>query len=467
MGFKFNTLLRAILAGGGAPAWTPNRLIGSAFTVAQIAPGLSGSYDTATNANRIYLSAPNGSNLPGGSIWSGWINGTGATLAVPNGAPTGAVSVSVDGGAYATATNVSTTYTLFTGLSDTPHFCSVRIGSAYGTNNAYLDKLGGNVLNITGASPYIDLPSVWAIAANTNSIFSATGAGIANLANFTPAYTKSTAGAGVNGQPSDASSVILRGNFQNLVVSLNAVSSYTVYVSVDGAAPSTYASIGAADNAYAMKIPATAGVHTYYIWTSLKGSIFSAAGDSTTAAAMTGITQMHQFGDSITYGITQRGNVEVFSVASAIGYAAVTLGISGLTIAGMDTDISTWLAATTVTSSDVAILAIGRNNTGGSFDGAETAGYTSILNKLIAKGYGKILVRGILPAGDRSTTWTTENASIQSCIATVNDPKLIFVDTSACPVYSTESNDLTHPNTAGYVTIGAYLLPKYRTALGL
>ena len=153
--------------------------------------------------------------------------------------------------------------------------------------------------------------------------------------------------------------------------------------------------------------------------------------------------------------------------SAAIGYDPLTLGISGLTTSGLDTNIADWLSKTPATSNDVAVLAIARNDVGGTFSAPVTTAFNSVLNKLIAKGYGKILVRGILPAGDRNTTWPLENASIQSCIATVNNAKLIFVDTSTCPVYVTESNDLTHPTLAGYITVAAYLVPKYKTALGI
>jgi lysophospholipase L1-like esterase len=329
-----------------------------------------------------------------------------------------------------------------------------------------MDKTGGNILNITGSSPYIDLPSSYAVSANTNSINTAIGAGVTNTANHTPALSMYNAVSASN-----LPMLVLRGNFQRLNVSnvgaTDLAGTYGIWVSVDGAAPTKYNAIASVGNANAISITATAGTHTYYVWSTWSGAVFSAAGDST-ATAMTGLPQLHQFGDSITSGITNdRGNIDTFRIGASIGYPALTLGVSGYTIEQLDTALSGWLTATPVTSSDVAVLAIGRNNVGGSFSAPVTTAYNSILNKLIAEGYGKILVRGILPTGNLSSTFPLENASIQSCIATVNNPKLIFVDTSTCPAYATESGDNTHPTSAGYVTIADYLLPKYRTALGI
>lgn len=456
----------AFKLGSGAPAWTPNRLTGSSFSASQILAGFSGSYDVTTNVNRIYWAAPQANTPTGGTVWSAWISGTAATLqmGVPN---AGHLFVSVDGGAYTVCTNASLVFTLFTGLSDAVHFVSVRIDAAYGTASIYTDKTAGNILNITGASPYVDLPSVYAVSANTNSIYSAIGGGVANTANYYPPLSMYQA---LTGNPSNMGALVIKGGFKKLNVSnVNASDgggSFSVYVSVDGAAPTKYAAGVATGSAMAISIPVTEGMKTYYVWSNVGGSVLSAAGDGV-ASVNTGLKQIHQFGDSITNGLVDRGNIDTFAIGAAMGYAPLTLGISGLTTSGLDTNITDWLSKTPVTSNDVAVLAIARNDVGGSFSAPVTTAYNSILNKLIAKGYGKILVRGILPNGDQSSTFPLENASIQSCITTVNNSKLIFIDTSTCPAYSTESNDLTHPNTAGYVTVAGYLLPKYRTALGL
>lgn len=455
----FNYLIGLLRAGGVSP-WTPNRLTGAAFSATQIAPALSGTYDVISNADRIYWVADQ-------TILSAWIKGTGATLKAPNSSPAGAIEVSVDGGAYVTCANAATVYTLFTGLSDTEHFVSVRGNSAYGTGNIYIDKTDGNIFNISGSSTYVDLPSAFAVSANTTSNYSAVGAGIANYTNHYPALTMAEA---LPSTVSNTGAVAVRGNFTRLFVSQTGSpdlsGSYAIWVSADGASPTRYAAIAATGNGNAMSIPVSAGTKTYYVWSSWRGNFLSVAGDAV-ASPILSRPQMHQFGDSITFGVADRGNVDLFRIAPSIGYVPLTLGVPGWTVSDLDTNISTWLALLPVTSNDVAVLTIGRNDTMGTWDAPRIAAYTSILNKLIAKGYGKILVRGILPNGNLSTTWAAENASIQGCITSVGDAKLIFVDTSTCPTYSSESGDNTHPTTAGYIVIADYLKPKYMTALGL
>lgn len=447
--------------GGNASApWTPNRLTGSAFSVNQISAGLSGSYDTATDVNKIYWSAPTSGTNAGGTVWSAWINGTAATLQLPNGLNAGAIWVSVDSGAYATAANAADVYTLFTGLSNTPHYVSVRCDPAYGNNNVYMNKAGGNVLTITGTGTYIDLPSTFAFAANTNSIFTANGAGVANVANFTPALSRNGAVSASN-----VSIVVLRGNFQKLVISLNGGGGgqWQSYVSVDGAAPTTYLSIASTGGAYAMSIAATPGIHTYYIWPSVGGHVFAAAGDAT-ATAMLSVKQLHQYGDSITQGQGLIGDVDLLRICPTIGYAALTMGLAGLTSQTLDTALTSWLTVTPVTTNDSAIIAIGRNDNATGFTAPVIAAYNSIIAKLLAKGYNKIICRGVLPAGDLSTTFPALNTAISTIVTTLGNPKVTFMDTSTCPAYTTIANDLTHPDTAGYITVANYLQPKYAAA---
>lgn len=139
-------------------AWAAAVLLtGSAFSAAQIAPGLVGSYDTVRNADRIYLATQTATDS-GGCLWCGWIKGTGATLVAPSSASAGGLVVSIDGGAYANAADSSFTYTLFTGLDDVEHYVVIKTGAS---SDIYLNKAGGNILNITGASPYVVLPRDW------------------------------------------------------------------------------------------------------------------------------------------------------------------------------------------------------------------------------------------------------------------------------------------------------------------
>lgn len=443
----------------GTP-WSPAVLLtGSAFTAAQIASGMSGLQNTTSNVNRIYMSASR-------SFWSGWITGTGATLAMNNDFTNypGAMLVSVDGGAYTAVGNASTVYTLFTGLSDTEHFVSVCPAGAYSTV-AYFDKAAGNILNITGASPKVRMCNGWVFPGVSDSLSLAAGATVASTTNFTPAKMKSGATTASN-----IGAAIVKGPFKSLAISSAGNSSITaVWVSKNGAAPTKYAIANPGSQGVVTEVSGLGGsTATYNVWVDHQGSnqtMFSVAGD--TAHLDIGTKkQLHQFGDSITFGVGGLGEVDTLRVSASMGFAGLTMGVSGQTTTQLDTAMAGYLTNLTVTSSDVAVLAIGRNDVG-SFNSTVQTAYTSIINKLITKGYGKIICRAILPSGDHSSTFSTENAIIQSLVSAVGNANVVYMATSGCPVYSTVSNDLTHPDAAGYGVVAAYVDPLYRTILGL
>lgn len=443
----------------GTP-WTPAVLLtGSAFTAAQIAPGMSGLQNTISNVNRIYLAS-------GRSFWSGWITGSSATLAMNNDFVNypGAMLVSVDGGAYSAVSNTSTVYTLFSGLSDTEHFVSVCPSGAYSTV-AYFDKSAGNILNITGASPSIRMCNGWVFPGVTDALSFAAGATVVSTTNFTPVKMKF--GATV---ASNIGAAIVKGPFKSLVVSSTGDASITaVWVSKNGASPTKYTIPSTSAQGVVTEIQNLGGASaTYNVWVDHQGSnqrMFSVSGD--TAHIDVGAKkQLHQFGDSITYGVGGLGEVDTLRVAASMGFAGLTLGVSGQTTAQLDTVISGYLANLTVTASDVVILAIGRNDSG-AFNATVQTAYTSIVNKLLAKGYGKVICRAVLPAGNHPGTAQPDNSIIQSLVTAIGNANAVFMDTSGCPAYTTVSNDQTHPDATGYGVIAAYVEPLYRTILGL
>jgi lysophospholipase L1-like esterase len=119
----------------------------------------------------------------------------------------------------------------------------------------------------------------------------------------------------------------------------------------------------------------------------------------------------------------------------------------------------------TVSAADVAILSIGGNSAAGGIDATKKADYLACINKLKAKGYGKILCRGILPTPDGSDTRAIYNVELESVVTTLTDPNVIWIDTSTWIGYDTQDN--THPTIAGYRTLAGYAQPAYSAALGL
>lgn len=443
-------------------AWAAAVLLtGSAFSATQIEPGIMGSKDITTNAGRIYLSAASAGNNTGGTLWCGWIKGTGATLVANSGLSAGALVVSVDGGAYANAADVSFTYTLFSGLADAEHFVVIKIGASHGFD-VYLNRTG-NILNVTGSGTYVMMPRDWVYPGVTDALGVAAGMTRANETNYAPARSKRS----IYTNLSNVGSARIRGNFQKLIIASNGNSGFAeVWVSVDGAAPTKYAlPLTPGVGGYCYELTGLSGVHTYAVWTNLSGIIFSAAGDGA-HVDIGSKRQIHQFGDSITTGNTGnvQGEVDIFRIAAAMGYAALTAGVNGQTIEQLDTALDTYLAALTVTSDDVAILASGRNNYGAWVEATDTA-YSSLITKLVNKGYGKIICRGLLPDANRTLTYAAENGYIQALVTAAANVNVVFLAGSGCPAFG--SGDNVHPNASGYATIAAYFDPLYRTILGL
>lgn len=446
---------RAAIAG-----WTPAvKLLGTAFSAAQIAPGFIGSYDLLRNADRNYL-ATNTATDSGGCLWSGWVKGTGATLAARASGSPNTLFVSVDGGAYVVAADSSFVHTLFSGLSDAEHYVCIRSGS---TSDIYLDETAGNIFNITGgANTYLRMPRDWVYPGVPSSLSVAAGMTKANVANHTPTRTKR----GIYSTVSNISAARVRGNFRSLIVASNGTNGFSeVWLSTDGAAPVKYTlplTPGVGGHAY--EITGLSGLHTYTAWTNVVGCVFSVAGD----AAHVDIgskRQIHQFGDSLTNGNTVPGEVEILRMGASMGYAPLTAGISGQNIQELDAAMDTYLAALTVTSDDVAVMAVGRNNIGGAWMAATDTALASCITKLLTKGYGKIICRGVLPTANHSTTYPTESGKIQTAVTNAANAAVVFCDVSACPTFTTV--DGTHMDAAGYATVAAFLEPLYRALLGL
>ena len=176
---------------------------------------------------------------------------------------------------------------------------------------------------------------------------------------------------------------------------------------------------------------------------------------------------MDQYGDSITFGSgpgATQSDVDTMRVAAALGFTGSTHGISGHTIAMAKTLLDNVLPRKTVTSADVAIIALGENDLP-TIDATDKANYSDCIDKLLAKGCGKILCRGILPGWDGTAPKTAANAELQSVVTSKANPNVIWVPTSTWLGYGTD--DGLHPNSAGYGVLASFAIPAYTAALGL
>lgn len=428
------------------------------FTSAQYSPGLTGSVSTTKTAGRIYMRGAV-------TLWSGFISGNEAKLTTPSdfGDNAGSVQVAIDGGVFTLAPNTGSVYTLFTGLAHATRFVEVRYDAQMG--DAPYIAATGNVLEVTGQPPTL------ATLANKvqNGADSATGfysgAQVANSATYTPPMQ---AQKGQN-YGSNVGSIKIRGAFTKLAVTVNG--SRKIAVSKNGAAPTFYDVADETDNPIrAMIVPCDGSTSTYYVWDdgngrSLNGH-FAVAGDSALLDVGTR-RRLEQYGDSITFGsgpgATSR-NTETMRVAAAMGFIGSTTGISGLTISGLKTLLDTVLPARTVAATDVAILAIGGNSAAEGIDSTEQADYASCIDKLLAKGYGKVLCRGIIPNVAAQPLVDAANVTLKSVMDGKSDARLAWIDPTT---WAFSTQDGTHPDAAGYTTLAGYAVPAYSAALGL
>ena len=455
-GFGLN-LGRSSAGTGGASLPAPTTVN---FTSAQFSPGIAGSTSTTRNAARIYLRGDR-------SVWAGFISGTDATIKITSdfNALDGMVGVSIDGGAFSDCPHIGDMYTLFTGLPHGSKFVQIRFNFDW-ADVTYLAATG-DVLFVTGQPPQMTSVDGWL----QNGVNSATGfyngAQTANLGTFTPqmqAVKGSTYGSSIG-------SFTLKGAFTELYAMVMGQPA-RVGVCKNGGAP-TFHSVTSEGTARAkvIRIPCDGSLATYSVWDSggglSDGNHFAVAGNAPLQAITTG-KRMDQYGDSITYGSgpgADAADTETMQVAAALGFTGSTHGIGGHTIAQCKTLLDTTLPLKTVTSADVAILAIGRNNTSGGIDSTEQADYLSCINKLLTKGYGKVLCRAILPDPNGAELWTAQNAALQTVVTTLADPKVIWVPTSTWLGYG--SSDGLHPTAAGYVTLKGFAIPAYSSALGI
>lgn len=426
------------------------------FTSAQFTPGFAGSVSTTKNAARIYAYGAL-------TLWCGWITGTEAKLTSPSdyGDNAGSMQVSVDGGDFISAPNSASVYTLFTGLPHATRFVQVRWVVQMG--DAPYVASSGSILSVTGQPPALVTANNW-IQAGSDSATGLYSAGITpNLAGFTPplqAQSNTTNGSNVG-------SVKLRGAFTKIVAT-----AHSIGVSKNGGIPTFYSITPEQDMPpKAIVVPCDGSVSTYNVWDTGNsheyGGHFSVSGNST-LLDIGARRKLDQFGDSITYGAGPGAtsvNTETMAVAAALGFVGSTNGVNGQTVTGGKAMIDAALALKTVTSNDIAILALGGNSASGGIDVTEQADYGSCIDKLLAKGYGKVLCRGILPNAPAQSLVNAANVILKAVMDAKADARLIWVDPTTWTGYETLDN--THPTEAGYVTIAGYALPAYTTLLGL
>ncbi len=395
----------------GTPAPPPPAPVTQAFGYAAVAAGWTLLTDATSTPGKHY--ALSSQSQAFASVWAGIVTGSAARVRVAaefNVNAANLISISIDGGPWALsgAADGAGDYTLFSGLTDVPHFVQFKF-----PNNQYsYMPTSGTVLRVTGAAPAVAPAGEWQVAGDASAkAIKASGlepsqaegsylaAGRTPMLRPTPSF--STGRVGISNHIS----------FRTASPEVWIVSQCRYVFLWDGTGVTEYDTgqpLGIGIDAVRVKrITGLSGTRTYMAWggtttgTPVGGwaAVGVPAGQSFLSIA--GTPSAHLFGDSITQGVdpTAAGNhervtghVELIRAFAARGYAVGNWGVAGQTTAGLNAMLDATQPLVTVGANDVAHVAIGQNDSA-----VPPAELTALVGKLLAKGYRRVIVRGVLP----------------------------------------------------------------------
>lgn len=397
------------------------------------------------------------------AIWCCRIKGTAATLAFTAATATN-VYVGVDGGSPATVAVSGGSAQLFTGLSDTWHsvwVTPVNPGSTF--------TLSGSVaaaLTISGsATEFKQVSATYTLGGSSAGNFcTATSAYAGTPALQVLTVDQNAAGSNV---PSIRARVTVGDNAGVFVLA----STRYFYVAIDGI--TTLHDLGFIPSLCVAKyIALSAGTHDVNVWGHLYYTFPSTLGIGAVGSLVTVSPnkRMLQFGDSITEGNDQKipstntydwGCIDIFQVAAQMGYCGGTSGVSGNTCATLNTRLSAALAGYSgITSNDVAVIHIGVNDQPGGWGSTQQTAYTSIVNALLTKGFGRVLCRHPLPLTSNNSSYDGVRTGISTTVSAINDSRVKLVTTSSWPACAN-----LHPTPAEYTAIVSSAVAAYGTAI--
>ena len=377
--------------------------------------------------------------------------------------------VSVDGGAYTRTPYNSATddFQLFSGLPDTSHIVAIRTPAEL-FETVYIDK-GASPLKVKGTAPAIKLVDQWLQPGQPNANVHAgngfdgfsdgpngarlVGGSLVNLANAAVTPQKFT-----DYRSGGTPSMVFRANVTELwfVTGQRVIHVWdgTQMRVVDTGFDALGGDYRGGDSIRVARLTGLSGLKSYYVWTSSNGQpVYLSVGlvGGTAQPLTEGNRTLDQYGDSITEGVTatapntkpenDRGYLDPYRVGARLGYTGVAIGKAGYTVANLNTDLPGWLERKIVTSADVAIIAIGQNN-----GVPDTSVYNAIIDKLLAKGYGKVICRGVIPV--QSGNSTAINATIEDIVNGRADPKVKYLNVNSWT--SISRPDTIHPDVNGY-----------------
>ena len=423
------------------------------FTYDQVKSGFNGLIDVNALPARVYGASRRGK-------WSGKITGTEAKMLGKDASATYPLFlVSVDGGAYTDSSDVGDAgvHTLFTGLADIEHDVTVVMGAIYGTTNGWWLRDQSYLLEVTGSSPSFSvLPYSW--SAHSPDLVSS-GVTVADL----PATYEFSLRRNSTYDNAATSKVMFSTSASELLIILNQQAGELVsfYYSVDGGA---YTAAPPSDG-NTLRLTGLTGTHTYNLLagksTTGSGSEYADISAVMADAPLIKIgARMDQFGDSITHNGGSNPPIDIHATASNLGYLGQTYAISGWTINDLLVNLDEFNLPSLIEANDIAILAIGRNNTNINTDANARLEYAQIITKLLGFGYKQVLCRGLLP--EPTNSMTPQNLAIAGIVADYSNSKVFFLDVSSW--LGIDFQDGVHPSAIGYQQMIAYginTFPKY------
>lgn len=453
-------------------------------TYAEMRPSVAGSLNgsdvtgtTPIDATKLYMSAGESGTTEtiAGAIMAFYVTGTAAEIRLRNvntGWINGVFDVSIDGANYVTMNKAATTnwFTIFSGLTQARRLIVIRPNFSQGIGGTmFVDS--NPTLSVTGAPPSVDFFTDFRMAADGNTDTAWSAATKTGVANYRPSLllAPSQLNAG-NTNGSNVPSIAYKTNATSLLI-------YTdkgnyIGVSVDGAEPTFYTNPSNSQlRQHVRVLTGLSGTHTYYIWSRAgqsagNGSLY-VAGLGGTIATIATPRRLDSYGHSIVaadISPSVQAYCDAMQTAAGLGMTGSTYGIDSETIANVDARLTALLAIKAVTADDVAILDVGRNDTG-TASGTRQSGVVSCVTKLFNKGYGKVIVAGVLTetAPPAANTFAAINDDLVAAVATactnLSTSNIVYCDRDAW--WPINRPDGIHPDLTGYGQMRTFGIADY------
>lgn len=461
MGMQFNTLLRAILAGGGVPPPAPATI----YSTYNDQPSALGGFCLEPSGGRWNLTASSTAGGAMGGCFAYRIKGSSASM-FAYGGDTTPFRVVVDSDDLTTSTAPTLSggkMPLFSGLSDTWH--TVFIWTDNSETGQGFPNGANNLIEAYGSAAQV-LPMGMAYNLG-DTAFPGVVAGPRIDTTYYPQPKKQMIGSSSQTTwGGSASSVHMRATYDNLYMFCSGSATH-VMVSINGAlatacALSTHPGANAAGLWRKVDTPSQSTVAEIII----SGGGKETAGAISVGVIMQGVMVTGSSASIAAPTATKRHVVMIGAsqvegvVTGATGYRndghlvqnrlniyLTNNGLAGGTITGLNTAIPT--VATKYPTKDIAMLSVGINSAD---DANFQTDYTTLIQSCLTAGWSKVICRGLVT----TTAQTSKNAKIAAAVASFSSAAVVYADVASWVATTDGSGgtiampDGAHPNAAGF-----------------